>query len=105
MANLTLYAGANDSVLELQVMEAIGAIDLSGAAVTYDLKDAAGTSVDAGSMVYVTVTAGYYIFRATLADTLAIVVGDDYTAEINCNGGVGLNGAWSIPVAAAARTS
>ena len=103
MATLTLYAGLNDSVLELQVKDTIGATDLSGATVAYDLKDAAGTSVDSGSMSYVGPSGLYYIYRATIADTVPKVLGKRYTADIICNGGPGLNGQWPMPVQALAR--
>jgi len=104
VTTLTLYVG-NDCVLELQTNDAINGTDLSGAAVTYDLKDDAATTVDSGAMTYIELSGGYYKFRATLADTLSITAGDSYTAVIDSDGGADKKGHWEAPVTAQTRTS
>ena len=104
MTTLTLYVG-NDCVLELQTKDAINASDLSGAAVTYVLKDDAGATVASGSMTYIELSGGYYKFRATLVDTLTITAGDSYTAEVDADGGDGEKGHWEQAVTAQTRTS
>jgi len=103
MAELILYAG-NDSVLELQTKDAINSSDLSSAAVTYILKNDSNTILDSGPMTYIELTsAGYYKFRATLADTLNITAGNKYIAVIDSDSGIGKRGNWSPNIIAEKR--
>jgi hypothetical protein len=108
MSTLTLYKG-NDCVLELLVREAIEDADMSGATVNYTLKDSDDTTVDTGSMSYVETetldSITYYKFRATIADTVSITAGNEYTCEVDADGGPGLKGHWELSTQAETRTS
>lgn len=88
MIALTLLLG-NDCVLELNSLkDEITGIYFNASAVTYALKDSTGLTIDAGGMVYVAGSDGVY--RATLADTLSLAAGDDYTAVVDADSGPGL---------------
>lgn len=95
---LYLYKG-NDMVIELDGLknEVTGEY-VNNATVTFTLKDAAGATVTGQSfptaMPYVTASNGLY--RATLSDAAAVVVGTRYVVEINVDAGGGLNGKWEL---------
>ncbi len=99
---LTIYPD-NDCVLELKTKDVIDAISLADAAVTYDLRDSSNGPVDSGPMTYIESSNGYYIFRATLADTLVINVGGNYSVVVDSDGGAGRRGNWSLDVTAKKR--
>ncbi len=101
--SLIIYP-SNDCVLEAQIIDVINGSNLSSAAVTYDLKNASGTTIDSGAMVYVDIVASvYYRFRATLADSINVVAGNKYTIIIDCDAGAGKRGNWSPDVIAEKR--
>jgi len=91
-----IYEG-NDMVLELRGLQGEVSGDyIDTATVTVTLTDSAGAEV-AGetwplAMPYVTGSNGKY--RATLADTLTLTVGQKYTATISADAGAGLKAKW-----------
>ena len=102
---LTLYVG-NDMILEVEGLtdEASGEV-VNDAGVNATLYTLAGAEV-AGqvwpiAMPYVAETSG--IYRATLADTLALVPNQRYRARIVADAGPGQRGQWDIDVLAKSR--
>lgn len=98
MANI--YYSGNDHLLDIVGLqnEAAG-VYLNSATVTVTVKDSTGVEI-AGetwplSASYVSGSNGDY--RATLADTLTVVAGARYVAEVDADGGVGLKGFWRFP--------
>lgn len=89
----------------MQAREPIDSTDLSSASVTYTLKDADGATVDSGSLVYAELSGTFYVFRATIADTVAIVAGASYIAVVAMNGGAGMQAEWSPSVLAETRAA
>ena len=108
MTSLIAYL-ENDNVVSLWARDAIDGADLSGATVTYTLKDSTAT-VDSGSVVYDTTgTSGgytYYIFRVVMPYTVSLDADTDYYIDVNFDGGVGKVAKWSnVPVDAQVRSS
>lgn len=105
MSNLKLYVG-NDLVIKLSALTNVetGAF-INAAAVSVTLSDRIGVEVPGETwplaLAYVTGSDG--IYRATLKDTLDIIVGKTYTAEIIADGGDGLRGKWTEYVPAEVR--
>ena len=102
---LTLYVG-NDMVLEVEGLtdEASGEV-VNDADVTATLYTLAGAEVTGQAwpiaLPYMTNTSG--IYRATMADTLALVANQRYRARIITDGGPGRRGQWDIDVLAKTR--
>ncbi len=102
---LTLYVG-NDTLLELEHLsdEAGGAV-VNNATVTVTLRDPSGNAVGGETwplaMPYVASTNGCY--RTTLADTLGVVAGTRYSAEIIADAGAGKRGRWKTDLIAKER--
>jgi len=68
---------------------------VNDATVTFTLKDTAGTVIDGPTaMTYVPASNGVY--RGTLADTVAIVVGTRYVVQIDVDAGAGLTAKWEL---------
>lgn len=70
------------------------AADLSGATVTYELKDINETVVDSGSLTHAASgspnTDGQYIYYGNIPDSVSLTEGDSYDLETTFNGGAGL---------------
>ena len=93
------------SVSSLRNSTAATGVFINNATVAVTLLDSAGAEV-AGetwplTLGYVTASDGGY--RAVMQDTLTIVPGSDYTAEITADGD-GLQAAWSVAIVGATRT-
>lgn len=102
---LSLYVG-NDMMIEVEGLtnEATGQI-VNDAAVAVTLLDTQGNQVGGQvwplTMGYVAETDG--IYRATLADTLGVVVNTRYLARITADAGSGRRSEWDIDVLASRR--
>lgn len=107
MTCVALHVG-NDNLIEVSDLKnvASGAY-INNATVTVTLKDADSVNVNGQSwpvtLNYVTASNGKY--RATLVDTLALVVDDTYYATVIADAGDGLKATWAnVPVVAQQRT-
>lgn len=103
-----IFYDNNDHYIELTgLQDSADSSYKNGATVEVTLKDASGNNLSGEtwplSMSYVASSNGNY--RATLADTLAVVVGNRYTALVTANAGAGLQAEWEEPVKVLKRRS
>ena len=100
---------SNDNLVQVYIEDTENATDLSGATVSYDLKDDSGTSQDSGSLSHKGAgspnAAGQYIFEGIIQDTVSLVHNSSYTLEVTANGGTNFNGFGKFAVLATDRTS
>lgn len=105
---LTLH-NESDNVLEIKARDIVGAIDLSGATVTYDLLDSLDASQDSGSLSHAPSGSpdadGNYIFRAVIQDTIVLTAGGSYTVVVVFNGGADLKKTIKAPAVAQYATN
>ena len=91
----------NDNLLEVDLLKNVDtAAYINNATVTATLKDASGNNVVGETwpltMSYVAASNGKY--RAKLKDTLTLIPGRGYVAEITADGGADLRAFWELPV-------
>ncbi len=105
MANQVLFY-LNDMLIELVGLQ--NAADdsyINDATVVITLVDSEGTEVSGEvwplSMPYVAASDGDY--RATLADTIGVTLGQQYVAKVSADAGVGLQGHWELPLTVEVR--
>lgn len=104
-ASLVIYPN-NDLVLTINLREPINGDALNGASVTYELKDAAGSLIDSGSMLYIEQNSdGYYVFRETLVNTLPLSVDDVVSLSITADAGPGKHNEWEPDVVVQKRVA
>ena len=93
-----------DNTLKVLVVDAKEGIDVSGATVTYSLRNSSDTEIDSGACAYDTTelvdSTTYYRFYGNVADTVSLVEGDSYTAIITIDAGAGLKRTINEPVTA-----
>jgi hypothetical protein len=99
MADVYVLFKDNDHVLELAgLVDTVGGEFVNSATVTFTLYDSTDTEVTGQSwpatMSYVTASDGKY--RATINNTLPLVVGSRYYASVDVDAGSGLVGTWKV---------
>ncbi len=96
----------NDNLLELiDLKDVVADAFVNGATVTVTLVDSDGVEVvgDTWPLAMVYVVASNGLYRATLKDTLTLVVDALYTAQIDADDGAGRAAYWEFPIRAETR--